>query len=67
MQICKVYSTSKGLFWNKKHAEQLENRVHRYSHPFEPHIYEPVKEAFVMMARVGDKLEVFQMFPAEVK
>lgn len=67
MQIKKVYTTSKGMFWSMKEAEHTKNRVQRYTNANEPIKYEPVLESYVMMAKVGDSLEVFQMLPAVVK
>lgn len=67
MHIQKVYTTSKGMFWNKRIAEQYENRVKRYTHPNQPVQYEPVLEAFVLVVKLGEDFQVFQMQAAVVK
>ena len=68
MHIVKVYITSKGMFWSKADALLLKNRVRRYSHPGEPYVYEPVNEAFVLVANAGgEPAQAFALLPAEVK
>jgi hypothetical protein len=69
MHIVKVYITSKGMFWSKADALLLKNRARQYSsHPGDPSIYEPVNEAFVLVANVGgEPAQVFALLPAEVK
>lgn len=53
MRIEKVYKTSKGTFWSKVDAEKKTNRAKTYgSRPGDPVEYEPVQEAFVLIAAV---------------
>jgi hypothetical protein len=50
MEIKKVYTTSKGRFWNLAEAEKKTNRAKEYgSRPGDPVEYEPIFESFVLV------------------
>ena len=64
MNIKKVYTTSKGVFWSKVDAEKKSNRVNDYgSRPGDPVEREPVVESYVLVD--GDR--VFSLSVVEVK
>jgi hypothetical protein len=64
MNLKTVYTTSKGLFWDKAEAEKKVNRAKEYgSRPGDPVEYESVHQSFVLVD--GDL--VFSLSKVDVK
>lgn len=64
MEIKKVYTTSRGKFWNLAEAQKKTNRAKAYgSRPGDPVTYEPVEERYVLTD--GDN--VFALNPVEIE
>lgn len=65
MEVRKVFSTSRGLFWSAEEANKKMNRAIVYgSHPGEE-TREEVKEEFVLVT--GKSNEIFQLKQVSVK
>jgi hypothetical protein len=52
MKIQLVYETSKGLFWSKKEALKLKNRARDSARETDGDGYEPVREAYILLADI---------------
>jgi hypothetical protein len=68
MEIKKVYTTSKGIFWSAEEALKKVNRVKGYgSRPGDPFEYEPVCESFVLVDyKIDGTANVFSLNPVNV-
>ena len=75
MEIKKVYKTSKGLFWTKEEAEKNREKEY-YMNVFPESLYEPVREAYVLMTDVevdsgvrgiGNVSMAFELKPVEIQ